>query len=262
MLPTPICNPSGGQSNPRLKAKGVIYPAMGPLLAIAAGEMEPGRYRGDMEGRAMLPTPMASGGMKDGAGGGAGSTYPFRKILATPRATDGQRGGRGDVLSQLRGYPSKHAGMLPTPVAGNSGSNRSLLNGERAGPNRPNVKTLINQAARETLPTPLKSDRNGSLGRMSNGKQKFPNMPLVLGDAMTGRAADKWAYAREIAALLTAHGLSGASMTLPIVYEWMMGYPPGWLRRALLSAVQEGHLPQVSSSKPTATASSRKSRKP
>jgi hypothetical protein len=31
-----------------------------------------------------LPTPMASDGMKDGAGGGAGSTYPFRKILGTP----------------------------------------------------------------------------------------------------------------------------------------------------------------------------------
>ncbi|WP_223252675.1 hypothetical protein [Paracoccus mutanolyticus] len=57
-----------------------------------------------------LPTPMASDGMKDGAGGGAGSTYPLRMILATPRKTDADRGGRGDVLSQLQGHNSRHAG--------------------------------------------------------------------------------------------------------------------------------------------------------
>ena len=64
-----------------------------------------------------LPTPMASDGMKDGAGGGSGSTWPLRQILATPRKTDADRGFRGDVLSQLNGYPSRHAGMLSTPRA-------------------------------------------------------------------------------------------------------------------------------------------------
>lgn len=64
-----------------------------------------------------LPTPMASDGMKDGAGGGAGSTYPLRMILATPRKSDADRGGRGDVLSQLQGHASRHAGMMGTPTA-------------------------------------------------------------------------------------------------------------------------------------------------
>lgn len=32
-----------------------------------------------------LPTPMATDGMRDGAGGGVGSTYPLRMILTTPR---------------------------------------------------------------------------------------------------------------------------------------------------------------------------------
>jgi hypothetical protein len=68
-----------------------------------------------------LPTPMASDGMKDGAGGGAGSTYPLRMILATPRKSDADRGGRGDVLSQLQGHASRHAGMMPTPVKPNGG---------------------------------------------------------------------------------------------------------------------------------------------
>src|SRR5690606_22032259 len=44
-LPTPITNPHGGQSNPGLKAKGVISPALGPLLEIASGRRDPGRYR-------------------------------------------------------------------------------------------------------------------------------------------------------------------------------------------------------------------------
>jgi hypothetical protein len=189
-----------------------------------------------------LPTPMAMDGMRDGAGGGSGATYPFRMIiitprasdmkagghgdtgrmgsvrhmLATPRKTDADRGFRGDVLSQLHGYNSRHAGMMPTP---------------------------------------LKSDHKGSLGVMSNGKLKSPNVPTYLRD-------QKWDYARRIAAVLQQANLSGASMTLPVVYGWMMGFPPGWLERALLSAVHEGHLPQVSSSKPTATRSSRKSPKP
>jgi hypothetical protein len=64
-----------------------------------------------------LPTPMASDGMTNGAGGGAGSTYPLRMILATPRKSDADRGGRGDVLSQLQGHASRHAGMMGTPTA-------------------------------------------------------------------------------------------------------------------------------------------------
>src|SRR5690606_2035725 len=64
-----------------------------------------------------LPTPMASDGMKDGAGGGAGSTYPLHMILATPRKSDADRGGRGDILSQLQGRASRHAGMMGTPTA-------------------------------------------------------------------------------------------------------------------------------------------------
>ncbi len=182
-----------------------------------------------------LPTPMAQDGQRGGAGGGAGSTYPFRMILstprksdmqagghgdtgrmgtvrhqlhqaqamlATPRATDADRGGRGDVLSQLRGYPSRHAGM------------------PRAMVHTPTTK----------------------------GNQTAPSMM-------------KWAGARALAAMLQAHGLSGTA-ALPVTYGWMMGYPPGWLARALRSAVLAGRLELVSSSKRSATPSSRRSRKP
>jgi hypothetical protein len=93
-------------------------------------------------------------------------------------------------------------------------------------------------------------------------KRKSPTMDAVMDGALTNRASDKWQYARQIATVLSSAGLSGASMTLPVVYGWMMGFPPGWLERALLSAVQEGQVPQVSSSKPTVMQSSRRSRKP
>ncbi|WP_226998723.1 hypothetical protein [Tardibacter chloracetimidivorans] len=167
-LPTPIASfQMSGQSNPGLKAKGVIYPAMGPLIEISAGRMEPGRFRGDMEGWARA----------------------------------------------------------------------------------------------ETLPTPTKRDKRMDAWSPAYDKRKSPTMDAVLDGAMTDRAPDKWAYARQIAAMLTEAGLSGASMTLPATYNWMMGFPPGWLGRALESAVQKGLLPLPSSSKRLGMPSSPKSRK-
>lgn len=174
----------------------------------------------------MLPTPMASDGMKDGAGGGAGSTYPFRKILATPRKTDADRGFRGDVLAQLTNQNNRHAGV-----------------------------------AQEALPTPTKRDKRMDRWSPAYDKRKSPTMDAVLDGAMTDRSPDKWAYARQIAALLSSTGLTGPSMTLPVTYGWMMGYPPGWLSNALRSAVLAGRLPLASSSKRSATPSSRKSQK-
>ena len=200
-----------------------------------------------------LPTPMASDGMKDGKGGGAGSPYPFRKILATPRKTDADRGFRGDVLSQLEGYPTKHAGMLSTPRASD------MKAGGHGDTGR--MGTVRHQLQKAMMPTPLASDRKGSLGRNSQGRVKSPNMPLAISGPTTLKSEEKWAYARQIASMLSSAGLTGPSMTLPITYGWMLGYPVGWLSNALLLAVQGGHLRLASLSKRTATASCHKSRK-
>lgn len=40
-----------------------------------------------------------------------------RRLLPTPRSSDADRGGRGDLLTVLRGYETRHAGTLPTPTA-------------------------------------------------------------------------------------------------------------------------------------------------
>ena len=261
-LPTPITNPTGGQSNPGLKAKGVIYPAMGPLLEISAGRQEPGRYRGDMEGWAKLPTPMASD-RSDSSGGGSGATYAFRQILATPRKTDADRGFRGDVLSQLNGYPSKHAGMPPTPVSQSQSGGMRMEGGAggRKVLKESGLWDAIYGKPGETLPTPTKRDKRMDAWSPAYDKRKSPTMDAVLDGAQTGRAPDKWAYARQIAAMLTEAGLTGPSLTLPITYGWMMGYPPGWLARALMSAMAKGNLLPASSSRRSATPSSRKSPK-
>lgn len=158
-------------------------------------------------------------------------------VLATPRKSDGERGGRGDVLSQLRGYPSRHAGM---PL--------------------------------ETLPTPTKRDKRLDSRSPAYDRRKSPTMDAVMSGAMmsltptakgnlTAPSMAKWAGARALAALLQSHGLSGTA-ALPVTYGWMMGYPPGWLSHALQSAVHAGQLQLASSSKRSATPSSRKSQKP
>lgn len=255
-LPTPIASfQMSGQSNPGLKAKGVVYPAMVPLIEISAGRMEPGRFRGDMEGWAKTSPPLSTPRASDMRAGGHGDTGRMgtmrhqlqEAMLATPRKTDADRGFRGDVPSQLNGYHSKHVGMLPTPTA--------VRYGSQSYPEDPSRKRLsLETLIKGKMPTPLASDHKGSLGIMSNGKVKSPNVPTYLRDG-------KWAYARQIAALLTEAGLTGPSLTLPITYGWMMGYPPGWLAHAFQSAMAKGSLLPASRSKRSATPSSRKSPK-
>jgi hypothetical protein len=192
-----------------------------------------------------LPTPMATDGMRDGAGGGAGSTYPLRMILATPRKSDADKGGRGDVLSQLQGHASRHAGMMPTPVKPNGGrrlSRQEIETGRRANGAKAQIDTpnLLRHAA-EILPTPTKRDSRMDGWSPAYDRRKSPTMDAVMDGAMTDRAPDKWAGARALAAMLRSRGLTGTA-ALPITYGWMMGFPPGWLARALRSALESGRL--------------------
>jgi len=239
----------------------------------------------------VISTPRASD-MKAGGHGDTGRMGSVRHMLATPRKTDADRGFRGDIRAQLDGQNNRHAGMLHTPTAMANMHNPSMEKwpscqgwreiaagnptlptptktryGSQSYPEdpskkRPSLDSLIGQSSREQLPTPTKRDKRMDAWSPAYDKRKSPTMDAVMDGAMTDRASDKWQYARTIAAVLQSAGLSGASMTLPAVYGWMMGFPPGWLERALLSAVHAGLLPQVSSSKPTGTRSSRKSPKP
>lgn len=188
------------------------------------------------------------------------SCIPWRIALATPRKTDADRGFRGDVLAQLQGQNNRHAGMLGTPTA-NSAPRGSVLrkmknrmhSGQDDFDRTPTMSEAIYFHQQETLPTPTKRDKRMDAWSPAYDKRKSPTMDAVLDGAMKDRSPDKWAYARQIAATLQNSGLTGPSMTLPVTYGWMMGFPPGWLARALQSAVQKGHLRQVSSLKRSGT---------
>lgn len=64
----------------------------------------------------MLPTLRANKwGLPDSHG--SIEAWKANGLIPTPRATDADKGGRGDLLTVLRGYESAHAGTLPTPTA-------------------------------------------------------------------------------------------------------------------------------------------------
>ena len=64
----------------------------------------------------MLPTLRANKwGLPDSHG--SIEAWKTTGLISTPRATDADKGGRGDLLTVLRGYESAHAGTLPTPTA-------------------------------------------------------------------------------------------------------------------------------------------------
>jgi hypothetical protein len=74
-----------------------------------------------------------------------------RRLLPTPRASDADRGGRGDLLTVLRGYETKHAGTLPTPTARDwrSGKASDETHGKNARPlNETLTKMSGNQSGR------------------------------------------------------------------------------------------------------------------
>lgn len=173
-------------------------------------------------------------------------------MLSTPRASDMKAGGHGDTGRMGSVRHQLHDAMLATPRKSDAHRGPEVTKANTPGATGIALNTALEMGARETLPTPTKRDKRDK--RMdawspAYDKRKSPTMDAVVDGAMTNRAPDKWHYARQIADVLKQAGLSGASQTLPVVYNWMMGYPPAWLERALLSAVQEGLLPQASSSK-------------
>jgi hypothetical protein len=155
-------------------------------------------------------------------------------LLATPRKSDGERGGRGDVLSQIMNYPSAHAGFLPTPAKRDIRMDR--------------------------WSTAYEKRKSPSLDALMDGAAKMLHSPTRTAN-QTAPSMLKWAGARALAAMLADHGLSGTS-ALPVTYGWMMGYPPGWLLRPALALDDpETIRARANWSPPSATPSSRKSPK-
>lgn len=152
-------------------------------------------------------------------------------LWPTVRSSDGERGGRGDLIQAIRGNPNSHYKMWPTPTKadGMGGPGNS---GRYGGANlRTAVKfptplvggtgaTTHNQIsgrfraamskAMEKFPTPTKSDYKGSGQSMmrSDGKMR----------------GDRLDYATE----KTPDGQSTGGQLSPDWVAWLMGWPLLW----------------------------------
>jgi len=155
----------------------------------------------------------------------------------TPKATDGDRGGRGDLLAIVRDKPNAHTGSWPTPTA------RDWKDGSFS-PNVPENGLL----GRVVWRTPQAGDGNGG----GQDPEKRGDHSIYLRD--------------QVKATHEAGSLN------PDWVELLMGFPAGWTTAGPLpqdpntTGSRHAPSPDVSpiesvASKPAATRSSRRSSK-
>ena len=146
----------------------------------------------DSHGRPMLHTPTAKANSASPSMAkwpGAPANY-----LPTTRSTDGERGGRGDLIQAIRGNPNKHYKPLPTPVnQGQSGAARW----EGGAGGRKRLQEI------GMLPSPAARDwRSGKASPETMARNSRPSNETLAQRSMTGPAV------------------------LAAIYAWLMDCPP------------------------------------
>lgn len=182
-------------------------------------------------------------------------------LLPTARASDADRGGRGDLIQALRGNPNKHFTM-PTP--------RPRSGKRSRGVNQTELE-------RSLLPTPTKQAGGAWTpphGTEMNLKAALLATPLAR-DWRSGKTSEATAAknSRPLSEQSSRAGLNGTADLLRLV-EWLMGYPPRWLLsacEAMADIPTDGMVARLgslklrgwaeTSSPPTEIPSSRSSRK-
>lgn len=134
-------------------------------------------------------------------------------LLPTPRKSDAERGGRGDLIQAVRGNPNRHFTM-PTPRCCSGLRSRGVNQTE---------------LTRALLPTPTKteygSNQGGAAGRTGKVRPSLKTLltPTKKGN-MNSPSMAKWAGSWQ--------GVRGTAELLALV-EWMMGFPRAWLTTCL-----------------------------
>jgi hypothetical protein len=149
--------------------------------------------------------------------------------LPTPKATDADRGGRGDLLQIARGNqsPSGHFKTWPTPHGICQPGPR------RPGPSGNELGRAVNE--RETWGTPTARDwkdtgdmtnvpENGPLGRQVLNRQEWRTPQARDGDQRGPSDPQKRV---EQGHSVSLHDQVGGSLN-PTWVEWLMGFPLGW----------------------------------
>jgi hypothetical protein len=171
---------------------------------------------------------------------------------------------KGNMLSPAmqRQWPGSQAmaALLPTPSRTSYGSTNNGCphdgRTEYATRGTPSLETMVR---RGMLPTPTAADVKGPnpLDRRPVCDDDLPTRVLRMGLLPSPSARDWKSSAaspetlernsRPLNETARASGIAGTAASLLVLVEWMMGYPAGWLARAL---------------PPSAMPSSRKSPKP
>jgi len=119
------------------------------------------------------------------------------------------------------------SGLLPTPATRDYKDCGAPAEMRRKSPQTSQLLLA------EKLPTPSASEygtnQGGAAGRVG---EKRPSLRLMLTPTSTANlnspSMDKWAGARALREMMESLGVGG-TVALAHIYEWMMGYPRGWL---------------------------------
>ena len=189
----------------------------------------------------LLPTPTASeygtrnnGQRRDGstfktAGAPSLSTMARRAMWPTVRASDGERGGRGDLIQAIRGNENKHYKLWPTPQAYSKGSSSSApgltpldlaVRPEMERHRERAIERRKEAAQRRRWPTPTAGDSKSSGSR--NGASSSAQFGVSLTDAVRGDGGSGSVPTN------CARGMQVGGPLNPSWVEWLMGWPVGW----------------------------------
>jgi len=139
----------------------------------------------------------------------------------TLRASDGERGGRGDLIQALRGNPNSHYRM-PTLCA---------ADGEKGG--RGDLYARLNNSGRQRMPTLTvcgNYNRKGSSPNAGDGLwtaiKKLPTLTASDGSGGPGHGS-KMQGGESLRTAIRAQEKDGGPLN-PEWCEWYMGFPIGW----------------------------------
>ncbi len=169
--------------------------------------------------------PLASSG-RPISDNGSGSS-PTREKMPTPRSSDGERGGRGDLLAYVRTGKGSRRREWPTPHGMPKRGQR-----RRPGPSGNELGRAVLRAEREErIPTPTRADsrasRNSTARRRPGGPK--PHAGDTLTDFVTLFPAPGEPAAGERSGAARRAGEPNPTGQLnPTWVEWLMGFPTGW----------------------------------
>lgn len=232
LLPTPAASEPGGtaeQYHERLRAHDGRASTFLPLSMAVQ----------------LLPTPMTEPTTGNGHARSLGGEVS--RLLPTPRASDGdkggpnQRGSKGDLA-----LPAAVVHLLPTPTTANSHGNEENSRGDR----------LLPGVVVDLLPTPSVADVEGGRKARSGARSNELLLNGIAHEQRFGQYASaivrqEECFGRPAPDPTEPTGRGGAHRLSPAFVEWMMGLPaghvtevPGLSRAQMLKALGNGVVPQ------------------